>query len=701
MNPFAKPLAAAAALPRDSRDTLFLLAVVAWVLLPQVAYLPLWASAVAALVLLWRARLAWRADPLPGRWWLLALVAVCTGATLLTHKTILGREAGVTLVIMLLALKTLELRARRDAMVIFFLGFFAMLTNFFVSQSLPVAFAMVVALWGLLTALVQAHMPVGRPPLAAAAGTSARMMLLGAPIMLALFLFFPRMSPLWGVPGDQTRGRSGLAQDMEIGNITSLALDDGVAMRIRFDTPGNAPPPQQDLYFRGPVLSTFDGRRWRPLSTLGANGEYVPRWQPPGPLQVSGTPVRYEATLEPSRRTWLLTLDAAPEKPEGVEAYRSADLQWTALRPVNQLLRYKAVSFTDFRYGPERRTPAMRAFTELPEGFDPRTRALAAELLAQAKADPQSTADGGDATAALVADAMRRLRTGGYTYTLEPGIYGRETADEFWFDRKAGFCEHIASAFVVLMRAADVPARIVTGYQGGDLNAVDGYWTVRQSDAHAWAEVWQAGRGWTRVDPTSAVSPDRIGQLVRLPAPQGAFAGAFGAVIGEGLVQQLRAGWEAVNNRWNQWVLNYTQERQFDLLKRLGFGTPDWQDLARILAVLVAVASIAGAVWAALARRSHDPWLLLLARARRRLERQGLALPPQMPPRAMAAEVQRAFGHDGVAVQAWLLRLEALRYGRADPAAQRGALAALRREFGALAWPAAPAGSAALPSPGA
>lgn len=672
-------------LPRDSRDTLFLLLVVAWIILPQVGSLPAWASAVAALALLWRARLAWRASPLPGRWWLLALLVGCVAATLATYRTVAGREAGVTLVVMLLALKTLEMRARRDAMVVFFLGFFTMLTNFFVSQSLPTALAMVVALLGLLTALVQAHMPVGRPPLATAARTAARLMLFGAPIMAALFLLFPRMAPLWGVPGDPSRGRSGLSAEMRVGSIAQIALDDAVALRVRFDSPGGAAPPQQDLYFRGPVLSRFDGREWRALPH--SFGEEAPRMQPAAALRVAGPPVRYEVTLEPSGHPWLLVLDAAPQKPEGAPAaYLTPELQWLGVRPVSQLLRYRAESYTDFGHGPQQMTPALRLFTELPEGFDPRTHELARQMREQVRA---SGAEGAAATRALVDAALRRLQGGGYAYTLEPGIYGRDTADQFWFDVKAGFCEHIASAFVVLMRAMDVPARIVTGYQGGERNGVDGYWTVRQSDAHAWAEVWEAGRGWVRVDPTGAVAPDRIGRLMRLPAPQGAFAQAFGTVVGAGLLQRLRATWEAVNNGWNQWVLNYTQDRQLNLLKRLGVSAPDWQDLLRLLALLLATACLAAVAWAATLRRRQDPWLHLLARARRRLERAGLPVNAATPPRALAAQASQALGDGSRPLADWLLRLEAQRYAPADAATRRAALRALRREFARLPWPAA------------
>jgi transglutaminase-like putative cysteine protease len=680
--------AALRALPRESRDTLFLLATVAWVIAPQLGRLPPWAIGLSVLVLGWRGLLAWRSAPLPGRAWRAFLALAAVVATALTYRSVAGREAGVTLVVMLLVLKTLELRARRDAMVVFFLGFFVMLTNFFFSQALPTAVAMVIALAGLLTALVQAHMPVGRPSIAEAGGTALRLMLYGAPVMAALFLFFPRLAPLWGAPGGEERTHSGLSSDMRVGTIARLALDDGVAMRIQFlDTPDGKPPPQQDLYFRGPVLSSFDGRNWRSLGAeWGAVGDYVPQSQRGAKVEVSGTPIRYEATLEPSGHPWLLVLDAAPEKPEGTDGFLTADLQWVTARPLNQLVRYHATSFPDFRYGTQLTPLALRTYTALPAGFDPRTHELAQELTRSIRPDLMAPAAG---TRALVNAALQRLRSGGYTYTLDPGIYGANTADQFWFDVKEGFCEHIASAFVVLMRAMNVPSRIVTGYQGGEVNSVDGLWTVRQSDAHAWAEVWEADRGWTRVDPTAAVSPGRIGSVQRLQAPRGVFSEAFGAVIGVNFGQHIRAVWEAVNNRWNQWVLNYTQSRQLDLMKRLGFSAPDWQDLLRLLAGLIVVAAAIGATWAVLERRTRDPWVRLLHKAYRKLQRAGVPVAAHTAPRGAASTLRRCLGRRHDVIGNWLLKMEAQRYARLDPAARSAALRAVRREFRGLRWPEA------------
>ncbi|CAM3346310.1 DUF3488 and transglutaminase-like domain-containing protein [Polaromonas hydrogenivorans] len=688
LNPAAAPsiklptLTTLRTLPREGRDTLFLLAVIAWLLLPQAGRLPLWCSLGAGAVLLWRGWLALNARALPRKAWLLLLLALTLGATYVSHGTLLGRDAGVTLLVVLLTLKTLELRARRDAFVIFFLGFFCMLSNFFYSQSLLTAFSMVLGLLGLLTALVNAHMPVGKPPLAQAARTAGGMALLGAPIMLVLFMLFPRMAPLWGVPSDAMTGRSGLSARMEVGTMATLALDDSVAMRIRFE---GEPPPQREMYFRGPVLSSFDGRQWLP-----SRDNLQPQHALPANLQVSGEPVHYEVTLEPTQRPWLLVMEAALQRPEvpGYRNFMEDDLQWLTSRPITELVRYKVSSYPAFTHGPAQPMRGLQEYVDLPPGFNPRTLALAAEI----RRDPRYARAN---TAALVQVALERLRLGGYSYTLEPGVYGRDTADEFWFDRKEGFCEHIASSFVILMRALDIPARIVTGYQGGERNGVDGFWVVRQSDAHAWAEVWQAGRGWVRVDPTSAVAPGRTGAFQRLAAPRGTVAQAFGN-FSPTLSAQFRATWEAINNGWNQWVLNYTQGKQLSLLKNIGFETPDWLDLTRLLIGALVLASIAGGGWAWWDRSQHDPWLRLLGRARKRLALAGIESTPATSPRQLARQVLQQYGNQGQALHDWLVQLEVQRYAPTAQTARTSTplkshvrqLDQLRQQFSRLRWPA-------------
>jgi transglutaminase-like putative cysteine protease len=644
-------------LPRDGRDTLFQLAVIAWTLVPHVTHLPLWCTALATLMLVWRARLAVAGGPLPGRWTVAAVLVLATGLTLWSERTLLGKEAGVTMIVVLMTLKTLELRARRDALVVFFLGFFLVLTNFLYSQSLPVALSMLLSVWGLLAALVLAHMPVGRPSLARAGALAARAALLGVPLMVLLFVLFPRLGPLWGTPQDAV-GRTGLSGTLRMGGLAQVANDESIAMRVRFF--GNVPPPQA-MYFRGPVLGSFDGRDWTRL-VPSFPGAYRLRAE----FEPLGPPVRYEVTLEATRLPVLPLLEMTPDRPdaapqiEGWPAVLTPEAQWQLERPLNERLRFEAAAWTAYRHGPRQRRPGLRDWATLPGGYNPRTLQWAAAL----RAEPElQNAD----ARALAERVLQHIRSGDYTYTLEPGPYGRDAVDEFWFDRKLGFCEHFAASFVVIMRALDVPARIVTGYQGTDPLPVDGYWIVRQSNAHAWAEYWQTDIGWVRVDPTAAVAPERIDQRGRNLAPRPGFvANAFDSVSPE-LAASLRRFYETLNNRWNQWVLNYSRREQFDLLRGLGFQTPSWQDLANLLMLLLAAAAAGGAAWAWWDRRRQDPWQRLQRRVQRQLASLGVNVAPHHPPGERARRVRARLGARGEALARALEALETQRYANAGP----------------------------------
>ena len=233
------------------------------------------------------------------------------------------------------------------------------------------------------------------------------------------------------------------------------------------------------------------------------------------------------------------------------------------------------------------------------------------------------------------------------------------------------------------MRGSGIPARVVTGYQGGERNTLDGFWTVRHSDAHAWAEVWLAGQGWVRVDPTGAVSPGRMGEFQRLSIPRGLLTTALLGSVSPELALNLRAAWDAVNNRWNQWVLNYTQSRQLDLLRSLGVNSPSWEDLVYVLCGLIVAASLGGALWSAWERQQHDPWLVLLERARRALQQAGVVLPANSSPRQLAHLLQDPAWAlaPSEALQRWLLRLEAWRYApQSEPNARRE-LATLKHDL--------------------
>ena len=638
-------------LPRETRDTLFLLAVIGWTVLPHLARLPWWCVALSALVLVWRAHLALANLRLPGRVPIAALLVIAAMLTVWSEQSLFGKEAGVTMLVVLMSLKTLELRARRDALVVFFLGFFLVLTHFLYSQSLFTALAMLVSVWGLLTALVLAHMPVGKPPLRQAGTLAARSALFGAPLMVVLFMLFPRIGPLWGMPQD-AMGRTGLSGTLRLGGVAEIANDDSVAFRIKFED--NLVPAGESLYFRGPVLSRFDGIEWRRrtfrLSELARSPQVL----------TQGNGIGYEMTLEPIRLPLLPVLEVTPDVPEAapkIDTYAVSlrpDLQWQTDRVVAERIRFSARAWLRSRQGGELEPGEYAEAVHLPETFNPRIRAWATEFRRDrnlGRGDVVAT------TAAL----LDHIRHSDFSYTLAPGTYGRDAVDEFWLDRRAGFCEHFAVSFVVVMRALGIPARVVTGYQGAE-RALDGYFIVRQSHAHAWAEAWQVGRGWVRVDPTAAVAPERVTRSANLEPAPGLVVGALRTMNPE-LLAQLRAGWEAVNNRWNQWVLNYSRTQQFDLLQSLGIRSPDWQSLGLALLGLLVTGALAGAGWALWDRHRQDPWQRLQAQVREALAPLGVPARPHDPPRRLATLVRERLGDRSDLLAYELDALDRARYG--------------------------------------
>lgn len=649
-------------LPRETRDTLFLLLVIAITVGPHLLHLPPWCAVMVGFVLLWRARIALAGAALPGRWAVTALLVAAVGLTLWGERSMFGKEAGVTMLAVLMSLKTLELRARRDALVVFFLGFFLVLTHFLYSQSLPSGLWMLLSLWGLLTSLVLAHMPVGRPPLATAAAVAARTTALGLPVMALLFVLFPRIGPLWGLPQD-AQGRTGLSGTLRLGGVAEVAEDDSIAFRVRFLGPA---PPAEQIYFRGPVLSAFDGREW----TRGVPTVPVSQ-RPRADLRPSAPALRYEMTFEPMRLPLLPLLELTPDTPglaptlPGWMPLLRPDAQWQTDRPIAERVRIEAGAWLSAVHGPVDPVPGLRDHLRLPPGSNPRTRAWAAALRQQpglASADAST----------LAAAVLQHIGQAGYSYTLAPGTYGADAVDEFWFERKAGFCEHFAAAFVVVMRSLDIPARIVTGYQGTDPPTRDGWRVVRQSHAHAWAEYWQAGRGWVRADPTAAVAPDRVRAGRSLRPPPGLVAGALNTIDPD-LADRLRRGWEAVENAWNQRVLNYSRGQQFDLLRSLGLKAPEGRDLASLLVLLLAAAALGGAAWAWWDRQRRDPWQRLEQRVRERLAALGVEVAPHEPPLTRAARVRQVLGARGDALASALDVLARSRYGPdARPSAAGG-----------------------------
>lgn len=641
---------------RETRDTGFMLVLIFWTVAPHLLRISPWLAALCVAVLAWRGVLAWRQAPLPGRW---SLVAVLLAAALLTwfsERTLLGKDAGVTLLVVLMALKTLELRARRDALVVFFLGFFLILTQFLYSQSILTAAGMMVAVWGWLTALTLAHMPSGHPRLREAGWRAARAAAIGTPVMVLLFLLFPRIGPLWSLPNDSSR--TGLSDRVELGQMAELAQDDSVAMRIRFLGP--TPEPKQ-MYFRGPVLTQYDGVRWRAEPWLPRHWNHRKRWEPQAEARDTAPAFAYEVTMEPLRIHWLPLLEFAVDPPTAASLNelllppQDDSLQWRMTQALGERVRFRGASQPQLARGAEI-TPTQRdELTRLPAHAHPRTRAWARSLRDTLPAGPQGQVR-------FVEAVLRHIREERYTYTLSPGRYGGDTLDEFWLDRRLGFCEHYASAFVFILRTAGIPARLVTGYQGSDPDPVDGYVIVRQSHAHAWAEYWQAGQGWVRADPTAAVAPERIVRSQQLQLPAGLMLGTLDQVS-PGLRESLRRWTELMDNRWNQWVLGYGRQQQFQMLEFWNIQSSDWVELLRRLAALAATLALLGAGWAWWDGRRRSPWTRLSDNIRGELARVGLATGAHESPGMWSRRLAARWGDSAALASAALLDLERLRYG--------------------------------------
>lgn len=581
---------------------------------PHAGHLPPWLSLLAAALLLWRTWLWRRAGRLPPRA-LLALLTLAGVAAIGWHyRTLFGRDAGVALLFLFMAAKPLEMRTRRDALVLVMLGYFLLLTHFFYAQTIPVG-AWLLATATLLSAvLIRLH--GGAQPAQGIAALAARISLQALPLALLLFVLFPRVAgPLWGLPQDAFAGVSGLSERMAPGSLSSLVQSGAIAMRVRFT---GEVPAQSDLYWRGPVFDDYDGLTWRPAPAGKA--------APPDIVAAAGArSVSYEITLEAHKQRWLLALDLPTTLPPGAEL--SGRLAALAREPVRNRGLYRFTSTLDFTANRDESPATLQQALQLPDGFNPRARALAGRWR-------------GETGEQIINRALSFFGEQSFAYTLQPPLLGRDAVDDFLFTARRGFCEHYAGAFVFLLRAAGVPARVVAGYQGGEENPVDGYLVVRQSDAHAWAEVWLAGRGWQRVDPTAAVAPARVehGVASALPADD---ALPLAMRLDAAWLRALRYRWEAANNRWNRWVLGYTPERQRETLARLrsGLDQADWQTLTLWLGAAASVALGALAAVTLRRRRPRDPAEREWQRFCRQLQRRGLIRADWEGPLAFAARV--------------------------------------------------------------
>jgi transglutaminase-like putative cysteine protease len=646
---------------------------------PQALQLPMWVALFGvmlvalrfALLRANRTRPATRPARIPA--WALALFAVVLGIAIRqSYGMFLARDPCVAFLYLLVGIKFLEARTLRDGTLLVCLAMALMLTPFFYNQSMAAAAAVVPAILimgGTLDALAR---PTAEDfefqAWRRAVQRTAVMLVQGAPVALLLFVMFPRLAgPLWGLPHD-AGARTGLSETMSPGSISGLSLSDAVAFRVDFTGALPAPPLR---YWRGPVLSRFDGHEWR--ANRPRPGGVMPSTQ--------GVPsFTYAVSLEPSGRPWLFALDmpatlpiAAGDNGEAAAgpplARLTREQQLVANIAVSQPVRYVVTSVPTGDY-PATSMVDVEQSRALPPG-NPRTLAFARQLRGRFPDERQ-----------YIGAVLDWFREQAFVYTLAPPYYDGEPVDNFLFGARRGFCEHYASAFVVLLRDAGIPARVVTGYQGGEVNRNGGYLMVRQSDAHAWAEAYVGGE-WRRFDPTAAVSPLRIEGGIGAALPDSDAVPLLARIDG-GWLKRIRLALDAMDYHWKRNVVEFDFQRQRAMWESLSLTRfAPWQVAAGV-ALLLGAWAAATLGWLAQRRRRDERALVLWSKVCRRLARAGLARLPHEGPLAYAARAAARWPQFAIAFHAIGESFAMLRYGAAAPGDRAAMLATLERAIDVL-----------------
>ncbi|MGR9100558.1 MAG: transglutaminase family protein, partial [Gammaproteobacteria bacterium] len=537
------------AIEPDNKTLVFLLASLGLIVLPHALNIPAALFLFFLLALAWRLLGVWYKKLLPGRY--LLFIATFAGVLLLAsqHRGILGRDAGTALFVTALGLKLLEIRRERDLYLVVYLAFFVAATQFLFLQNIFMAAYILIVCCLLLASLICINSR--KPELPAAVKTAAVIILQAVPLMAVMFVVFPRFeAPQWVLFVDKPKSLTGLDDNMSPGTISQLGKSDALAFRVKFD--GELPPPAL-RYWRGPVFTQTDGVNWTPRKTW--TYDKSARDEP----EFSGRPYAYTLMLEPQKHNWVYALDLPSSYPDSLR--QKSDYQLVGKKKPTERAEYRIVSHVDYKT-PEIGRKEKEVNLQLPDKPSPRIEALLGEL-------------GGGGPLALARNTLMFFNRNDFFYTLNPPLYPENPVEAFLFEGRRGFCEHFATAFVFLMRAANVPARVVTGYQGGEYNEVGGFLEVRQAHAHAWAEIHIDGRGWVRIDPTSAVAPERIEQEVNVDTQIATGEVSFsGTGVRLGMMatwfKNAHYLWESVDYHWQRWIINYNNTSRNNLLSALG-----------------------------------------------------------------------------------------------------------------------------------
>ena len=562
----------------------------------------------------------------------------------------------VALLVTMSVCKLLESRNRRDVHVLFLLETLLMLAFLMYSQSilmfLYLLFALAISVHGLVRFEQR-----GRARVQFARWRDLlRLFLIALPFAAAMFFFFPRIQPLWGMPQQGKGAVTGLPDEMNMGDLSSLAQSNEIAFRVRFDH--NQVPQSRNLYWRGPVLWQFDGTQW-----LQRRGD---PFRPPAPVDYQqDSIVRYETTLVKSSLKWLPALDLPQQLPDNLPLGHAYQI---ALFPAANGVtgkRFRLASALAYHTTGELSRRDRQDALQLPPGLTiPQTQGLAQRLLQENGGTARGFAEG----------FLKRLHEEEYYYSLEPPP-GAGNPEVFLFRDRIGFCEHYASAMVLAARSVGIPARVVIGYQGGELNPLTGDWVVREESAHAWTELWLDGEGWVRFDPTAAVAPDRILQgRLSGNSLSGEDSRAFGTRIAEnlGAVAWLRNAIDATQAFWQDWVINLDRDQQQGLLEGLGLQAFGSAGLFIVMALLLAIGSaILYWYWTRRPRSDDDAIARALRRKLATWEKRGYS---KATAESVAVFFRRLAATAGVKQAAQLQQAatlyESLRYREDDNASQ-------------------------------
>lgn len=594
-----------------------LIAIQAIVLFPLWFEIPTWISAIT-IGLMGLKFLTYKYNFKLPSWLVLIFVFGSLVGVFVYFKTISGRDAGVGLICLMYGFKLLESKSYRDAALTLFISFFIMVMAFLFNQSIAMGLYLLVAMVVILSGLVALNSIEGIKGIKHLSKISGVALLQALPIMLVLFFLFPRLpGPLWSMP-DSSQGGTGISDSMSPGDIGALTTFEDPAFRVKFD--GDAPS-ANDMYWRGMVFSEYDGFTWREGVRSPMRQNTVPNFS---------IKYKYKVQMEPNKSRWIFGLEQLATSPK--DTYLFNDFTWRRPQKIYSQYSYQAEAVKYDYQGVELSDLHRRINLQLPQTGNMRTREWAENVYSQSS----STQD-------FIQRVLNVINRQEYYYTLTPGVLEDEVVDGFWLGTREGFCEHYAGAFVFIMRAAGVPARVVTGYQGGEYNPYGDFYLIKQSDAHAWTEVWIDNRGWVRIDPTAAIDPSRVEEVLRNQATRrdSWFSDReFGFELPQSFLAKLSMRWDAIKSFWDDSLMGYGQDQQNDWLAKLGIKSNQWRYLGYALAAALIFSGLIFGLWLLRKSAKRDPVEKYYDLLKAKLIKQGVEIPNHYGPKAILEVLQ-------------------------------------------------------------